>query len=140
MCLRRELLSYRQSMINGEWQKSSSFCIFGKPINDLKDSTFAVIGFGELGKASAKMAAALGMRVIFTSPSQHRCSVAEQVSFETAITSADVISVHCSLTAETLNLIAAPEFKKMQPHTILINTARGGIVNEIDLVRAIKEK
>ncbi|MFT6408778.1 MAG: glycerate dehydrogenase [Arenicella sp.] len=140
LCLRRELLSYRQSVIDGEWQKSSSFCLFGKPINDLKNSIFAVIGFGELGRASAEMAASLGMQVIFASRSKHQSSVAEQVSFETAITSADIISLHCNLTPETLNLIAEPEFLKMQPHSILINTARGGIVNEADLVKAVNEK
>lgn len=140
LCLRRQLLSYRQSVIDGQWQRSSSFCLFGEPINDLKNSIFAVIGFGELGRAAASMAAALGMRVIFSSRGKHQCEFAKQVSFEEAITTADIISVHCSLNAETLNLIAAPQLRKMQPHAILINTARGGIVNEADVVQAINDK
>ncbi|MFQ3244950.1 MAG: glycerate dehydrogenase [Arenicella sp.] len=140
LCLRRQLLSYRQSVIDGQWQRSSSFCLFGEPINDLKNSSFAVIGFGELGRAAASMAAALGMRVIFSSRGKHQCEIAEQVSFEEAITTADIISVHCSLNADTLNLIAAPQLRKMQPHAILINTARGGIVNEADVVQAINDK
>jgi glycerate dehydrogenase len=137
LCLRRQLLSYRQRVINNEWQQSSSFCLFGEPINDLKNSIFAVIGFGELGRATASMAAALGMRVIFASRGKHQCEFAKQVSLDEAITSADIISIHCSLTDETSNLISAPQLQQMQPHTILINTARGGIVNEADVVEAI---
>ncbi|MBL4672357.1 MAG: glycerate dehydrogenase [Arenicella sp.] len=140
LCLRRQLLSYRQSVINGEWQKSRSFCLFGDPINDLKNSIFAVIGFGELGRAAAEKAAALGMRVIFASRGKHRCEFAKQVSFDEVITSADIISIHCSLTAETSNLISTPQLRRMQPHAILINTARGGIVNEVDVVQAINDK
>lgn len=140
LCLRRQLLSYRHSVVNGEWQKSSSFCLFGERINDLKDSTFAIIGFGELGRATAKKAAALGMRVIFASRNKHQCEFAEQVSFDQVITSADIISIHCNLSDDTLNLISAPQLQRMQPHSILINTARGGIVNEADVVNAINNK
>jgi glycerate dehydrogenase len=140
LCLRRKLLSYRQHVIDGQWQKSPSFCLFAEPINNLENSTLAIIGFGELGRATASKAAALGMRVIFASRSEHQCSFAEQVSFDDAISAADIISIHCSLNAETLNLIAAPQLQRMRPHTILINTARGGIVNEADVVRAVKDK
>ena len=140
LCLRRQLLSYRHSVINGEWQKSPTFCLFGERINDLQNAIFAVIGFGELGQATAKKAAALGMRVIFASRGNHQCEFAEQVSFDQVITSADIISVHCNLSEDTLNLISAPQVQGMQPHTILINTARGGIVNEADVVNAINDK
>lgn len=137
LCLRRELLSYRQSVINSEWQASPSFCLFGNPINDLKHSVFGVIGFGELGKAAAEKAAALGMRVIYSSRSEKSCDFAEQVSFDELIANADVISLHCSLTPETENLISTTELEKMKPHAILINTARGGVVNEASAVAAI---
>ncbi len=138
LCLRRELLSYRQSVINGEWQTSPSFCLFGNPLNDLHDSTFGVIGLGELGQATAEKANALGMRVIYTSRSAKSCDFADQVSTEELISEADIISVHCSLTPETENLISQQELQKMKPHAILINTARGGIVDEKSVVDAIK--
>jgi glycerate dehydrogenase len=140
LCLRRQLLSYRQRVMDDQWQKSLTFCLFAEPINDLENSTFAIIGFGELGRATAYKAAALGMRVIFASRSKHQCSFAEQVSLQELISSADIISIHCSLNAETSNLISAPQLQEMQPHTILINTARGGIVNEADVVQAIRRK
>ena len=138
LCLRRELLSYRQSVINNEWQASASFCLFGKPLNDLNTSVFGVVGLGELGSATAKKAAALGMRVIYSSRNQKPCDYAEWVSFDELISSADIISLHCSLTTETENLIDTPELQKMMPHAILINTARGGIANEAAVVNAIE--
>lgn len=138
LCLRRELLTYRQSVINNEWQASTSFCLFSKPIQDLNSSTFGVIGFGELGRATAKKASALGMRVIYTSRTSKSCSFGKQVEFDELISQADIISIHCSLTTQTKNLISKVELAKMQPHTILINTARGGIVDEQAVVNAIK--
>jgi len=137
LCLRRELLSYRQSVINNEWQTSPSFCLFGKPLNDLNNSTFGVIGLGELGSATAKKAAALGMRVIYASRSEKSCDFAERVSVEELISNADIISLHCSLTPETKNLISTNEIANMKTHAILINTARGGVVNEASIVDAI---
>jgi len=137
LCLRRQLLSYRQSVINNQWQASANFCIFGSPINNLQNATFGVIGLGALGLATAQKAAALGMHVIYTSRTQKPCDFAEYVSFDELLSSADVISLHCSLTAETQNLIAAKELKMMKSHAILINTARGGVANEVDVVNAI---
>jgi len=138
LCLRRQLLSYRQSVINNEWQASSSFCLFGKPLHDLHNSTFGVIGLGELGYAAAKKANALGMRVIYSSRSDKSCDFATQVSFDELISQADIISLHCSLTPQTENLISTKELERMKPTAILINTARGGIVNEVDVVKAIE--
>lgn len=140
LCLRRELISYRDQVINGAWPLSSSFCLFDKPIHDLTGTTFGVIGFGKLGKAVAAKACALGMKVVFSSRSQHQSNFAKQLSFDDLIQNADIISLHCSLTAETENLIRTPELKKMQAHAILINTARGGVANESDVVDAIKNR
>lgn len=138
LCLRRSLLSYRTKVINGEWQLSDSFCLFANEINDIDNTTFGVIGFGQLGQATAAKAHALGMKVIFHSRSKHSSTFAEQVNFEQVLQQSDIISLHCSLNVQTHNLINLAQLQQMKPHCILINTARGGIVNELDVVNAIK--
>jgi glycerate dehydrogenase len=140
LCLRRSLNSYRNKVISGEWQLSDTFCLFAKPLSDIKGATFGVIGFGELGQATASMAHALGMNVIFSSKSKHQSEVAKQVSFDELIQQSDIISLHCSLNQNTKNLIDLTQLKRMKPHCILINTARGGIVNEVDVVSAVEQE
>lgn len=136
--LQRKLLRYRQQVLDGEWQKSSRFCLFDQPLHDLKGATFGVIGFGSLGQATAKLMHTIGMKVIYSSRSEKQCDFAKQVEFDEILSNADVISLHCPLTTETEDLISEIEFEKMQNHAILINTARGGIVNERALANAIK--
>lgn len=139
LMLRRSLNSYRHKVISGEWQKSASFCLFAEPVNDINGATFGIIGFGELGQATAQKAHALGMNVIFHSKSQHQSQFAKQVSFDDLVAQSDIISLHCSLNADTENLINLTQLKRMKPHCLLINTARGGVANEADVVNAIKQ-
>jgi len=138
--LRRELLQYRQQVIQGKWQSSPHFCLFDKPINDLKNSTLGIIGFGELGKATASLAHALGMRVIYTSRQNHHSTFADKVSLEELLCTADIVSIHCSLNDDTKDMIGETELAMMKPSAILINTARGGIVNEYSVVQSIKNR
>lgn len=137
LSLKRQLIQYRQQVINGKWQQSPAFCLFDKPFNDVRDSTFGIIGFGEIGQVAGKLAHALGMNVIYTSRGSHPSDFAKQVSFEELLANSDIISVHCSLNAETHNLISANEIARMKDGAILINTARGGIVKEADAASAI---
>jgi len=137
LCLRRELIHYRTRVINGDWQDSASFCLFGKPLSDINKATFGVIGLGEIGLETAKKAAALGMKVIYSSRSEKACTFAKRVDLEYLLQHSDIISVHCSLNQDTENLISAPELAAMKNTAILINTARGGIVNESDVVNAV---
>ena len=136
--LQRKMLRYRQQVLNGAWQKSSRFCLFDQPLHDLKGATFGVVGFGSLGQSTAKLMHAIGMNVVYSSRTNKHCDFATQISFEDILSSADIISLHCPLTADTLDLIHSDELAKMQNHAILINTARGGIVNERALADAIK--
>ena len=140
LMLRRELIQYRQKVIEGAWQKSASFCLFDKPMNDLRGATMGIIGLGDIGKATAKLANAMGMNVIFSARREIECNFAQQTSFDELIKTADVISLHCSLNKDTLNLIDAQALNKMQSHAILINSARGGIVDETALVAAIESQ
>ena len=137
MTLRRELLQYRQEVINGRWQREANFCFFGRPIQDINGAMLGIIGYGALGQATAKLAHALGMQVQYTSRTAKPASFATAVDLDTLLRTSDVISCHCPLTAETQQLLNAAAFNKMQPQTIVINTARGPIVDEQALAEAL---
>lgn len=139
LALRRNLPAYRAAVRDGAWQRSTTFCLLDHPVRDLRGETFGVIGYGQLGRATARLAAAFGMRVIVA---EHRNAGAvrpDRVSFDQLLTESDVISLHCPLTPQTRNLIGADELARLRPGALLINTARGGIVDEAALVAALKE-
>ena len=138
LTLRREINQYRQLVINDEWQKSEGFCLFDKPVNDLRGATLGIIGLGDIGLATAQLAVNIGMKVVFAARRPIQCDIAQQVDTQQLIESSDIISLHCSLNKDSANLISTNEFQQMQNHAILINTARGGIVDEFALVDAIK--
>ena len=142
LSLRRQLNLYRQLVIDGAWQTSPAFCLFDKPVHDMHGATMGIIGLGEIGQKTATLANAMGMKVLFSArregaQQKAHCEFATQVEFETLLAESDVISLHCSLNHSTRNLIGMTELKKMKPSAILINTARGGIVNEAELRDAI---
>ena len=132
--LRRNLFAYTKDVQDGVWNKSSQFCFLTHPIRDVAGSTLGIVGYGALGKSIGKRAEALGMKVlpydIFPQPGL--------VDFDTILTQSDIITLHVPLTPETKNMIGAKELKKMKPSAILINTARGGLVDEAALVEALK--
>ena len=133
--LRRNLLTYVEDVRNGRWNTVSQFCFFDHPIRDVAGSTLGVVGFGALGKSVAKRAECLGMRVL-------PFDVVPQpglVDLETVLKESDVITLHVPLTPETKNMIGAKELKMMKPTAILINTARGGLVDEAALAQALKD-
>jgi len=132
--LRRNLLAYVEDTRNGVWNTSSQFCFLTHPIRDIAGSTLGIVGYGALGKSIAKRAEALGMKVL-------PFDVVPQpglVDFETILRESDIITLHVPLTPETKNMIGAKELKKMKPTAILINTARGGLVDEAALAEALR--
>ncbi len=133
--LRRNLLAYVGDVRKGRWGKVDQFCFFDHPIRDIAGSTLGVVGFGAIGKAVAKRAECLGMNIL-------PFDVVPQpglVDFETILTESDVVTLHVPLTPETKNMIGAHELKTMKPTAILINTARGGLVDEAALAQALKD-
>jgi glycerate dehydrogenase len=141
MALRRNLLAYRRDVQAGKWQRSSNFCFFDHPIRDLHGATIGLVGRGSLGEGVARLAEAFGMRVLWA---EHKGVDAAKVSpgrtaFEDVLRQSDVVSLHCPLNAETRGLIGEAELRLMKPDAVLINTARGGIVDEAALARALKE-
>lgn len=124
----------------GRWQKHDTFCYHGNPITELAGKTIAIIGNGCLGQTVAKLANAFEMNVIISERPRSNTIRQGRVSFETAITQADILTLHCPQTEETTNLINAAVLEKMKPTAILINTARGMLVNSDDLLTALSTK
>ena len=139
LALRRNLLAYRQDVENGVWNKSEQFCFFTHDIGDLHGATLGIIGEGAIGQGTAAIGRAFGMRVLFA---DHAPPKMEGVSFtphDQVLGESDVISLHCPLMPATRNLIDLPAFRKMKRNALLINTARGGLVDEAALIQALDE-
>jgi glycerate dehydrogenase len=137
LALRRNLLAYRQDVENGVWNKSDQFCFFTHDIGDLHGATLGIIGEGAIGQATAAIGRAFGMRVLFA---DHPPPKMEGVTFtphDEVLAESDVISLHCPLMPATRNLIDLAAFRKMKRTAILINTARGGLVDEAALIQAL---
>lgn len=136
--LKRSLVGYHQDIEAGEWQKDKQFCFFTHPIQDIAGSTLGLIGSGSLGKATAILAKAIGMKVIFAERKGADSCREGYLPFETVLKQADAISLHCPLTEATRNLISEQELARMKPNAVLINAGRGGLVDEQALVEALK--
>jgi glycerate dehydrogenase len=139
LSLSRNLFAYRQSVQEGRWQRSDQFCFFDHPIRDLHGATLGVVGSGSLGEGVVRLAEAFGMKVLLAERKGAATVRPGYTAFETVLREADALSLHCPLTPDTTGLIGEAELKAMKPSAILINTARGGLVDEAALVRALRE-
>lgn len=137
LALRRQLLAYRADLAAGKWQQAPMFCFFDHPIRDLAGSTLGLFGRGSLGQGVARLAAAFGMRVLWGEHKGAATVRSGYVPFETVLAEADAISLHCPLNDQTRGMIGAAELAAMRHHAILINTARGGLVDEAALAAAL---
>jgi glycerate dehydrogenase len=139
LALRRNLLAWRADVEAGRWQKSDRFCLFGHPIADLAGSRLGLVGYGALGQGVAKIALAFGMRVCVFSRSPAPGRDVTNVPWDELLETSDVISLHLPLTEKTRDMIGAAELARMKSNALIINTARGGLVNEAALARALTE-
>ena len=128
--LRRSICAYRDSVRTGRWQQAQQFCFFDHPIRDLAGSTLGVIGDGVLGQAVAAMGRALGMKPLFAAYKGSFDMGPLYTPFDELLARSDVITLHCPLAPATRNMIGAEEFRRMARRPLLINTARGGLVDE----------
>ena len=138
--LSRNLIAYRHSLFAGEWHRSDQFCLFAHPISDLDGATLGIVGQGSLGRSVAKLAKAFGMRVLFAERKGASTVRPGYTAFDAVLREADVLTLHCPLSEETRGLIGEDELRAMRPSALLINTARGGLVDEAALIRALDEK
>lgn len=138
LALRRNLIGWRADVHAGLWQQTDQFCLFTRPVNDLHGSTLGLIGYGSLGHGMQKLAEAFGMSVLIAEHKGAATVRAGYTAFDTVLAEADVISLHTPLTAETHHLIGTREFSRMKPTALLINTARGNLVDEAALIDALE--
>ena len=139
LALRRNLLAYRQDVEAGVWQKSDQFCFFTHDIGDLHGSTLGIIGEGAIGQSTAAIGRAFGMRVLFADHAPPKMDGVVFTPFDQVLAESDVISLHCPLTPGTRNLIDLAALRRMKRNALLINTARGGLVDEAALIQALDE-
>jgi glycerate dehydrogenase len=139
LALRRGIAAYRQAVIDGQWQKAGQFCFHAYPIRDLAGSTLGVIGEGAIGQAVARLGQAFGMRTLFAAHKGVSGLGPLYTPFDEVLATSDVITLHSPLLPGTRDMIGMAEFRKMARRPLLINTARGGLVVEKDLVQALDE-
>ena len=137
LALRRNVVAYRNDVLAGAWQKADQFCFFSHPIKDLAGARLGIIGEGVLGQRVAEIARAFGMVPLFAAHKGVSGLGPLYTPWQEVLESSDIITLHCPLTPRTQGLIAMPEFLAMKRQPLIINTARGGLVDEADLVRAL---
>ena len=130
---------HNASVHAGNWSKNVDWCYWDYPLIELEGKTLGVIGFGRIGQSEGRIASALGMRILACDPypNEKGKEIAEYVSLDELFARADVISLHCNLTAENTGFINKESIGKMKQGVILINNARGQLVNEKDLADAL---
>lgn len=136
--LRRSIVAYRESVKAGRWSEAQQFCYFDYPIKDLAGSTLGIIGDGVLGQSVARIGRALGMHVLFAARKGAGKSGALYTPFEQVLSQSDVLTLHCPLNEQNRHMISTAEFAQMARKPLLINTARGGLVDEPALVQAMR--
>lgn len=139
LALARNIFAYREAVAAGRWQRSDQFCFFDYPIRDLHGATLGIVGGGALGAGVARLANAFGMRVLLAERRGVDVIRPGRTAFLDVLREADALTLHCPLTPETKDLIGSSELKAMKCSALLINTARGGVVNEKALAQALRE-
>lgn len=139
LALMTRLEDYRQAVADGRWQRSDYFCLLDFPIRELAGRRLGVVGYGELGRAVARVAEAFGMEVLVAQRPGMPDDRPDRMPLRELLPGVDVLSLHCPLTPDTHGLIGPDELALMRSDALLINTARGGIVDERALVAALRE-
>ncbi|HEY9150688.1 MAG TPA: 2-hydroxyacid dehydrogenase [Gammaproteobacteria bacterium] len=137
LALVRHSREYAARMEREDWQRAAHFCLLEPPIHELAGKTLGIVGYGELGKGVTRVARAFGMEILLAqrpggAPQAGRLPLME------LLPRVDVLSLHCPLTEQTRDLIGAAQLAAMKPGAILLNTARGGMVDETALLRALE--
>ncbi len=137
LALRRNLLAYRADVEAGVWQRSKQFCFFTHSIGDLHGSTLGIVGEGAIGQGMAAIARGFGMKVLFADHEPPKAAGVEFTPLQEVLERCDVLSLHCPLTPATRHLIGLPQMRRMKRSALLINTSRGGLVDEAALIQAL---
>lgn len=138
LALRRRLREYSADVAAGRWEASSRFCLLDHPISDLAGSRLGIVGYGALGRKVAAIGRAFGMRVVVATRTAPVDPDVESVALPALLASCDVVSLHLPLNDSTRHLLGAAELASMKRTALLINTARGGLVDEAALAHALR--
>lgn len=138
LALRRNIIGYRQDVIDGEWQKSGNFCFFTHSIKDLSGYRMGIIGEGVIGQGVARLARAFGLDVVFAAHKGVEGLGPLYMPWDEVLETCDIISLHSPLMPATRNMISHKEFDQMKQRPLILNTSRGGLVDERALVDALK--
>lgn len=138
LALSTRLIDYHQAVEAGDWHRARQFCLLDYPIRELYGRTLGIIGLGTLGGRVAELARAFGMKVL-VAQRPGDAPQPDRVPINELLPQVDILTLHCPLTEATRNLIDAPQIARMKRDAIIINTARGGLVNEEALVTALRE-
>ncbi|MGN0597644.1 MAG: D-2-hydroxyacid dehydrogenase [Ruminiclostridium sp.] len=128
---------YNKTVAEGDWVKSKTFSYFPLPIGELRDKTIGIVGFGSIGKQVAKIALAFNMKVLVNTRTPSDNKDVEFVSFEDLLQKSDIITFHCPLAPQTNKLMNKAAFEKVKQNALIINTARGPIIDETALREAL---
>lgn len=137
LALATRLPDYQQAVAAGRWQQASQFCLLDYPIMELHGKTLGLLGHGELGSAVGRLAEAFGMRVLL-GQLPGRPARSDRLLLDELLPHVDALSLHCPLNEHTRDLIGADQLQAMKANALLINTARGGLVNEQALADALR--
>lgn len=129
---------YDSLVRKGEWESSPTFSYFPVPTDEIAGKTLTVVGFGSIGRTVARIGAAFGMRVVINTRTVPADCPYEVTDLRSAVSQADVITFHCPLTEQTKGMVNSELLGLLKPSAVLINTSRGGVVNEHDLAEALK--
>ncbi|MBR6824937.1 MAG: D-2-hydroxyacid dehydrogenase [Oscillospiraceae bacterium] len=129
--------SHNAAVKAGQWSESKDFCFWNSPLTELWGKTMGLVGFGSIAQAVAKVAEAFGMKVIYNTRRPHEDP--RYVSLDTLLAQSDIVSLHCPQTAENMKMINEESIGKMKDGAIVINTARGGLVDEEAVCKALEE-
>lgn len=138
LALRRALPAYQRALRAGGWQATPGFCLHAAPIGDLEGATLGLVGHGTLAKSLEDRARAFGMHVLIAERRGATTTRPGRMPFAQVLAEADVLSLHCPLTPETRGLVGTIELAQMKPDALLINTARGALVDYPALLAALK--
>ncbi|WP_303806028.1 D-2-hydroxyacid dehydrogenase [Ruminococcus flavefaciens] len=128
---------YDTAVKNGEWERSPAFSYFPVPTSELAGKTLSIVGFGSIGRKVAEIGSAFGMNIVVSTRTQPKDCPYEVTDLFTAAEKADVLTFHCPLTDKTAGIINKELLSHMKPSAMLVNTSRGGVVNEADLAEAL---
>ncbi|HKJ95634.1 MAG TPA: 2-hydroxyacid dehydrogenase [Gammaproteobacteria bacterium] len=139
LALSRGLLHYARASMDGTWGRAEHFCLLDQPIRQIDGQMLGIVGFGTLGQAVGTLAEGLGMEVVAAERPDSRETRPGRLPLGELLRRSDIVTLHCPLTETTRNLIGERELRAMKSEALLINTARGGVVDEAALARALRQ-